>query len=176
MRTVDLAALKDKLVGVPGISGLTQTNVGGRMVFGFDGLVVGIDPSKTDDEIASTLIEAADAKQAGGAVVASDTIAASLATPMPQPAAAQAAPQPKAKTMTTPAPGSFSARLKSMLDTAKSGLDQAQAAGEARVKEAVGKLADAQVATAKVSESMAKQIEDAASSALADLGQISNEI
>lgn len=78
--------------------------------------------------------------------------------------------------MSTPAPGSFAASLKAMMDEAKSGLAQAQSAGRARVQEAVGKFADATVATGKVSESMAQQIEDAASSALADLGQISNDL
>ena len=172
MRTVDLAALKNKLVGVPGIGALTQTNIGGRMTFSFNGLVVGTDPSRTDDEIATAILDAADAQQA-------NKIASATAATAAVPASSSLNPPPlptQAKTMSTPAPGSFAASLKAMMDEAKSGLAQAQSAGRARVQEAVGKFADATVATGKVSESMAQQIEDAASSALADLGQISNEI
>lgn len=79
-------------------------------------------------------------------------------------------------TVTAPAPGSFSASLKAMIDEAKAGLAQAQNDGRARVGAAVSKLTEAKVATAKVADGMASQIEDAAASALADLGQISNDI
>jgi len=173
VRNVDLAALKDKLVGVPGIGALTQTNIGGRMTFGFNGLVVGVDPSKTDDEIATAILEAADAQQASKA----PPFAAppmTIATPMPQPAAAAAAPQPKATTMSNPAPGSFAAGIKAILENAQATVARAQADGFAKVNAAAGKLADAAVHTTVVAENMAQNISDQADAVLAELGQISN--
>ncbi len=85
-------------------------------------------------------------------------------------------PQPKATTMTAPAPGSFAASLKAMMDEARAGVAQARADGLATVQTAVGKLADAKTATLHVAGTMAKTIEDEASSVLAELGQISNDL
>lgn len=77
--------------------------------------------------------------------------------------------------MTAPA-GSFAAGLKAMLDEARAGLEQSRADGLAQVQGAVGKLNEAKVATAHVSAKMAKTIEDEAANALAELGQISNDL
>jgi hypothetical protein len=77
-------------------------------------------------------------------------------------------------TMTTPAPGSFAASIRAMMDEARAGVVQARADGLTKVKEAVGKLTEAKTATAQVAASMAKTIEDEAASVLAELGQISN--
>jgi hypothetical protein len=72
------------------------------------------------------------------------------------------------------APGSFAASLRAMMDEARAGIAQARADGLAKVTDAVGKLTEAKVATAQVTSSMAKTIEDEAASVLAELGQISN--
>jgi hypothetical protein len=82
----------------------------------------------------------------------------------------------KAAPMTNPAPGSFAASIKAMLDEAKAGLAQARAEGLATVQQAVAKLNDAKAATAKVAGNMAKTIEEEAASALSELGQVSNDI
>ena len=91
-----------------------------------------------------------------------------------------ATPLPPAPTLTAErkpvASSSFAASLKAMLDEAQAGLDQARADGRARVGAAVGKLNGVKAATAKVANGMAQQIEDAADSALSDLGQISNDL
>lgn len=78
--------------------------------------------------------------------------------------------------MTTPAPGSFAASIRAMMDEARAGVAQARADGLAKVGEAVGKMNEAKVATAKVSANMVKTIEDEAASVLSELGQISNDL
>lgn len=158
------AAVKARLADVPGIENMSVSNIAGRIQFGMDGKIAAVDENASDADIDTAI----------------RTTFGGRTTPLPPaptiaPAAAPVATT-KATTVTTPAPGSFAASLKAMMDEAKSGLAQAQATGRARVQEAVGKFSDATVATGKVSESMAQQIEDAASSALADLGQISNDL
>ena len=76
--------------------------------------------------------------------------------------------------MSMPAPGSFAASIRAMMDEARAGADQARADGLAQVKEAVGQLKEAAAQTAAVSSAMAKTIKDEAASVLAELGQISN--
>lgn len=84
-------------------------------------------------------------------------------------------PTPEKKLMTDTSM-SFAAEIKAMMDGAKAGLAQARSDGKAKVQAAVGKFAEATTATAKVSDTMAKQIEDAAASAMSELGQISNDL
>lgn len=165
MEQAAFAAIKARLPDVPGIENLSVANISGRFEFGMDGKIAAVNELATDAEIDSAI----------------RIIFGGHITPLPpaEPMVAQvAAPatQKAAPMTTTPAPGSFAASLKAMMDEAKNGLAQAQSAGRARVKEAVGKFADATVATGKVSETIATQIEDAASSTLADLGQISNDL
>lgn len=166
MDQATFAAVKARLADVPGIENLSVANIEGRFEFGMDGKIAAVNELASDADIDSAIRIIF-----GGHVTP-------LPPAQPLPPAPTAAPAtPKAATMTTtPAPGSFAASLKAMMDEAKNGLAQAQSAGRARVKEAVGKFADATVATGKVSETIATQIEDAASSALADLGQISNDL
>ena len=78
--------------------------------------------------------------------------------------------------MTTPAPGSFAASIRAMMDEARAGVAQARTDGLAKVGQAVGKLSEAKVSIAKVSASMATTIEEEAASVLSELGQISNDL
>lgn len=157
MRDVDLTALKGTLADVPGIATLTQTNVGGRMTFGFGvsaaSIIIGVDPASTDDQIVAAIRKAAAAKQ-----------------PAP------AAPQTKDTTMSNPAPGSFAAEIKAMMDEARAGVRRARADGIAQVGDAVKKLGEAKDATVKVAGATAKMIEDEAAATMAELGQISNDL
>lgn len=179
---IDLSVLKAGLSDIPDIDALTETTIGGRRVYGLNGMVTAVDINSSASATAAAIRQTIAMRAAGKIVVQVETPApaaapaASVAPTTPIPPVTLIPAKPKANPMSTPAPGSFAASLKAMMDEAKSGLALAQTAGRARVQEAVGKFADATVATGKVSESMAKQIEDAASSALADLGQISNEI
>lgn len=77
---------------------------------------------------------------------------------------------------TTPAPGSFAADIRAMMDEARAGVAQARADGRAKVGEAVQKLHQAKTATAHVADKMAGMIHDEASDVLAELGQISNDL
>jgi len=76
--------------------------------------------------------------------------------------------------MTAPAPGSFAASIRAMMDEARAGVAQARAEGLAKVGEAVTKLNEAKAATAQVAHSMAKTIADEADAVMSELGQISN--
>lgn len=102
-----------------------------------------------------------------------DHLAASIAhfTPIPPVNISEGKPR-----MTTPAPGSFAASIRAMMDEARAGVAQARADGLAKVGDAVGKLTDAKVSIAKVSASMATTIEEEAASVLSELGQISNDL
>lgn len=95
------------------------------------------------------------------------------ATPIPPVAYA---PAQAREAKVTAAPGSFSASIKAMMDEARAGVAKAREDGLAVVKDAVGKLDDAKVATAKVSAHMADTIKSEASDILAELGQISNDL
>jgi ribosomal protein L1 len=78
--------------------------------------------------------------------------------------------------MTAPAPGSFAASLKAIVDDARAGLAQQRVDGVAQVQAAVGKINEAKAAVAHVTSSMAKTIEDEAAAVLSELGQISNDL
>ena len=104
-----------------------------------------------------------------------DHLVAAIAefTPTPLPVVSIMEAKP---VMTTPAPGSFAASIRAMMDEARAGVAQARADGLAKVGDAVGKLTDAKVSIAKVSASMASTIEEEAASVLSELGQISNDL
>lgn len=162
-----LQAIKARLADVANIDQLSVAMVGGRMVFGINGRQIGFDPFSGDDEIETAIRLALSAPAAPAAAPVQ------IETPMPVAAAAT----PKAASMTTaPAPGSFAASLKAMIDEAHAGVEQARADGRARVGAAITKLNDVKASTTKVATGMAVQIEDAARDALADLGQISNDL
>lgn len=78
--------------------------------------------------------------------------------------------------MIMPAPGSFAASLKAIVNEAKAGIEQAKADGLAKVTASVGKLKDAAAATTKVTSAMAQTAEDDAAAVLSELGQISNDL
>ncbi len=199
--------LKARLADIPGIETLTMTALVGRHVYGWAGLIAGVDPSATPDEVEhairttailgkdtdaaapnpswvpATPAEINDLARSGMAAMA-DFRATSLPTvtlvpdlpadaPSPAPAIlGRAAIAPKAP----PPAGSFAASIRAMMDKARAGVAQARADGLARVGEAIGKLNDAQAATAHVAGSMAKTIEDEASSVMSELAQISNDL
>ncbi len=134
----DLVALKAKLADIAGIDTLTETMIAGRRAFGFNGLIAAVDPNADEAAIESAIRSAAELAKFGR--LPANKIAA------------PAAPTKEAKPMSTPAPGSFSAQIRAMMDEARAGVAQARADGIAKVGEAVGKLHDAKVATAKVAD------------------------
>lgn len=175
MSPVDLAALKAALSDVPGIDTLSETIVGGRRVFGFAGLVAAVDP-RSDMTAIEAAIRNAASMRTQGKIVATQAPSITTTTPLPQVLLTPAPAQPQGKPMTTPAPGSFAASIKAMMDEARAGVAQARADGLAKVTEAVGKLHDAKAATAKVASNMVQTIEDEAAAAMSELGQISNDL
>lgn len=160
---LSVAELKSRLADVPGIETLTLQMLGGRQMFGFDGLIVGVDPLATDQEIENAIREAAARKATYLA----------KATPLP-PVGLMPAQTTETKPMGTPAPGSFAASLRAMMDEARSGVAQARADGLAQVGEAVKQLGEAKTAIVQVTGTMARTITDEAASVMAELGQISN--
>jgi hypothetical protein len=161
--------LKLRLADVPGIEGLTMTPIGGRQVFGFDGLIVAVDPTATDQEIDAAIRATADMAKFGRSLESKQS--ASLI-----PSVALNPEPRKAEPMSAPKPGSFAADLRAMMDEAREGVAQARRDGKARVGEAVSMLNDAKVATAHVAGKMADAIKSEASDVMAELGQISNDL
>lgn len=162
--------LKMRMTDVAGIETLTVTEIGGRKVFGFNGLIAAVDPSATDQEIEDAIRNAASLARFGRTPEEKQT-----ASVLPVPSLT---PEPARKVipMTAPKPGSFAADLRAMMDTAREGVAQARREGMAKVGEAVGKLNDAKTATAHVAGKMASAIEDEAADVMAELGQISNDL
>lgn len=161
-----LDALKARLSDVPGIETLTLARVGGRDCYGFDGLIAGVDPSSSEDQVVDAIRKASRLRQSN--VTSSD------ATLPPQPIPPMI--PLKDGFMSTPAPGGFAASLRAMMDDARAGVAKARADGLAQVKDAVGKLDEAKAATAHVAGQMAKTIQAEADAVMAELGQISNNL
>lgn len=153
-----ISDLKTRLADVPGIETLTSQTLLGRQVFGFNGLIAGVDMNATDQEIE-------DAIRATAGLALNRP-----ATPLPIVNLTE--PRP----MTTPAPGSFAASLKALMDDARAGVVQARADGVVKVGAAVKKLGDAKAAVTHVTDTMAAAIEGEASDVMAELGQISNDL
>jgi hypothetical protein len=175
-----LADVKARLADVPHIDEMSLTMLAGRMMFGIHGFVVGLDPGATDDEIDAAIRRALGDKQVhttnpiAAAAVAALEPEIPLANVVPPPVTMTITPEPKP--MTTPAPGSFAASLKAMMDEAVAGVEQAKADGLSKVRKAVVKLGDAKAATVRVTDSLAANIENQAASVLSELGQISNDL
>ena len=96
---MSIADLKARLFDVPGIESLTMQFIGGRQVFGFDGLIAAVDPAANEQEIERAIRDAA--------AMRPPAIMTPAATPPP--AIATATPLPpnqltltEAKAMTAP--------------------------------------------------------------------------
>jgi hypothetical protein len=148
---LSVSDLKAQLADIPGIQGLTMTTVAGRDNYGFDGLLISVDPTTGQDEVAAEIRKA---------------VAARIIMP------------PVEFTTTTGRQSmtSFAASLRALMDEARAGVAQARADGLTKVTEAVGKLNEAKTATAHVAGAMAKMVEDEAAAVMAELGQISNDL
>lgn len=166
---MDLAGLKAKLADIAGIEGLTETIIGGRRVYGFDGLLAAVDINSDQAAVEAAIRNgvALRAERVDGVGLAAVAGGLDLA-PFP--------PQPKGKPMSTPAPGSFAASIRAMMDEARDGVARARADGLTQVRDAVGKLHEAKDATIHVAGQMAATIEDEAASVMSELGQISNDL
>lgn len=62
---MSVADLKARLADVPGIETLTAQLLGGRLVFGFNGLIAAVDPLADDQEIEDAIRHAADLAKFG---------------------------------------------------------------------------------------------------------------
>jgi hypothetical protein len=150
--------LRSRLWDVPGAERLQMNYLAGMQRFSISGRVVTVPASATESDV----------ERAIRAAVASTDIVTTI--PMVSPIAEK----PKGKPMAVQ--GGFAASIKAMLDEARTGLEQAQADGKAKVGEAVGKYNQAKAATAHVTGTMAKTIADEADAVLSELGQISNDL
>jgi len=142
----------------------------GRQLFGINGKLIGVPMSADDAEVEGTIRAALASNLTVAEIVPAESPSAALLPPLTQPE------QPKAPSMTAPAPGSFAASLKAILDEARAGLSQAKEDGAALVKSAVGELSDATASVKHVTGSMAQSIKDEADAVRAELGQISNNL
>jgi hypothetical protein len=166
--------LKSRMADIPGIDHLTMQIVMGRQCFGLNGKLIGVPMTADDGEVEGTIRAAVASTLTAAEIVKvpdeAPSPSAALLPPLVQPEAPKVQPRPAI------APGGFAASLKGMLDDAQAQLAKAQYTGRARVQQSVDKFSMAIAAVGKVSESKAKEIEDAADSVLADLGQISNDL
>jgi hypothetical protein len=169
--SLSIAELKQRLADVPGIEGLTMQIAMGRQIFGLNGKLIGVDAGASDAEV-ERVIRAAIASDAVAEIIPPASPSAALLPPLipEQPA------KPKEVRMSSPAPGSFAASIRAMMDEARSGVAKAREEGLAKVSDAVSKLGEAKAATEHVAASMAKTIHDEADAVMAELGLISNDL
>jgi hypothetical protein len=140
---------------------------GGRQFVTMDGKTVELDANASADDVARAL----------NVAKVDDAVNALSAAPVVATAPAPAIPAPTIAPIRKPvAPGSFAASLKSMMDEAVAGVEQAKADGLTKVRTAVGKLGEAKAATVRVTDNMVTNIEDQAASIMSELGQISNDL
>lgn len=154
---MSIESLKQRLSHIPGIQNLTMRLEAGQEVYSVGAGFASVQPGASDAEIEQAVL--------------SVTPRSVNVTPLP------AAPLiNESKPMSAPVPGSFTASIKAMIDSARADLEQAKTDGLAKVSGAVGKLAEAKTSTLNVAGQMAKTIEDEAASVMSELGQISNEL
>lgn len=162
---MDLASIKAQCKYVPGIDTLTITNIAGRFVAGFNGLVVGVDPRSTDEEIAAAIRKASQMR-ADGRIAQVDAATAPIPTPRPSPTPPL---QPKDTTMSSVTGArSASQSLKQMMEQAK----QSVADGMAQVQTGIAKHAKAGEALKNLGGSLNKDGDDL----LATVGQFTNDL
>ncbi len=150
--------LKQALRHIPGAEGLTMAyGPGGNQLITIAGRTVEVSPIASHDEIAAAFAEP-------------------TPSTLPPPVAYAPTTQPQGNTMTAPAPGSFAASLRALMDDARAGVEKARADGHAVVADAVAEYHKAAQATTHVTGNMAKSIRDEARSVLSELGQISNDL
>lgn len=160
--------MKQALRDIPGAEGLTVSYApSGNQLITIAGRTVEVAPTASNAEIALAFREPA-MSTPNVTVTATPIPAVTLTPPAPT--------QPQSKSMTTPAPGSFAASLKALLDEGRAGVEQAKADGHAKVRDALGKMHEAKTAVAHVTNNMAQTIHDEAHSVLSELGQISNDL
>jgi hypothetical protein len=179
---MSIADLKIRLRDLPGVERLTMQMLAGRQTYSLNGHVIALHAGASDGEAEKAIRDTiscdalaqmpAGTPIAGAAQPAQSAVGPSAAL---LPPITTTAPQPTGKPM-TPAPGSFAASLKSMMDEARANIDRARADGTTVVKDAVAKLDAARAATTKVADNIAHTIEDEAAAVMAELGQISNDL
>ena len=158
--------LRQALREIPGAENLTVSYApgSGNMLVTIGDKTVEVRPAASNAEIALAF---------GNPLIATENTAVTTkSTPLP---AVSFTPTGKL-TVSNPAPGSFAASLKAMMDEARAGIAQARADGTAKVQDAVGKLNEAKTATVKVAGNIAQTIESEAADVMAELGQISNDL
>lgn len=171
-----LADVQARLRDVPNIDQMSLTEIGGRIVFGLNGRMVALVPGASDELIDSEIRRAFGDPMVDttNPIAARAAAEVPLATVVPPPVTMTFTPE--SKPMTMPAPGSFAASLRALMNEARAGVEQARADGLAQVGDAVSKLNEAKAATRHVAGNMAKTIEDEAAAVLRELGQISNDL
>jgi len=165
---MSIEEIKQRLRDVPGIENLTMRLEGGNQVFSLGGPFAPVSVTATAEEI-DAAIRALSVQAASPGVplgVVKSIMNAQSATLAP----VNFAPPPAA----APAPMSFAASLRAIMDNARADLERARQVGTAKVTDAASKLAEAQAATLHVTGTIAKTIEDEAAAVMAELGTISN--
>lgn len=146
----DLAALKARMPEIVGIDELTETVVGGRRVFGFNGLIAAVDLKANETEIEATIRKTAGLRNA---------------VPVAEPVTTQPKGQPMSSVTGA---RSASMSLKQMMEQAK----QSVADGMAEVQAGIDKHARAGAALKTLGSTLNHDGDDL----LATVGQFTNDL
>lgn len=162
------AAVKARLADVPGIDGMSVSNIAGRMQFGMDGKIAAVDENASDAEI-----DAAIRATFGGKTVTDTTITtaapAAAATPVP------AAPSPVTAVPKTPALPSNVTGAAHVGTTLKDMLTQRKSAMIAAHEKLSANFAKLDVATEALN-TVADNVGGEADDLMATLGQFTNDL
>ncbi len=164
---MDVSAIKAKLASeVKGIETLTVSEIGGRLVAGFNGLIAAVDPSSTEDQMVAAIRSAANLRPAP--IPAVQPMPAAPVAAQPEPQAAPTQLQPKATTMSVTGASHAGMSLKGMLDQHR----KLVADAKAHVETQFGKLGQAAQAMQSLGDDVGKEADDL----LATIGQFKNDL
>lgn len=160
---IDLERLKARLNDLSGLSALSVTNIGGRMVFGFNGLLAAIDPRSTidDAERAIRKVYANPPAPPPAPIQIQTPMIASAAT-----AATTIQPQGKSMSITGAAPATLS--IKQMIEASR----QTVQAAHQKLTTNAAKVQQAAAALDSLGDDLGKEGDDL----LAMVGQYKNDL
>lgn len=164
---MDIGAIKARCSDVPGIETLTLRNIGGRLVAGFDGLLVAADARTTEEHVVDAIRKAAAGRARGNLAMPNLDYAPRPTSDFLKNLAANNPPKDQPMSSITGA-GHASTSIHAMLAARKKAIQDAHQ----KVQDSFAKLDKATDALNAVGDKVSAEADDL----LASIGQISNEL
>jgi hypothetical protein len=169
---VSISELKLRLADVPGIETLTMQLIGGRQVFGFNGLIAAVDPMATDQEIETAIRDAADLAKFGRGPAEKQAAATDSAALIPSVQLAPATNPTGAKPMSVTGAGHAGLKLRELMDAHKRRIAQLLDDNLAKVQAGFDKQLQGAAAVGTLGDKVNAEGDDL----LASVGQFTNDL